>query len=263
MGAAFLKWLYRSLLCGLLVGCTPQATPIAPVISASPDAPAQTVTDAPFLGYAVAPDLMRWLPDSIHNDRIIIESYDGTSIEGYDLIVTYGDYAGWQKSPIGHVATLLIDPQRPPLDQADIRDLLTQALDPQAIIALINMPGMLPSESTRTLTPVQIRERLANLGYPDGISLTIVSERADLVTAIQTQLQSTSFLLTTLATPENDVRDRFTSGRTNLALIVAPPDTIASEDGITLPLLTIPISYLAREGLPITFTENGLPIVQE
>jgi hypothetical protein len=268
MGAAFLKWLCRCLLCALLVGCTPQATPIAPVISTPLATPAQTVTDTPFLRYAIAPELMRWLPDSIRASRVMLETYDGSTIEGYDLIVTYGEYAGWQQAPVSHLAALLINPERSPLDQPEIRELLTQAINPQTIISLIGRQGMLPPEQPQTRNPLQIREQLANLGYPDGISLTLVSEHSDLMTAIQTQLQSTGFLLTVLAASESDVRERFASGRANLALIVVPPDALTSWSStlpaqITQSLFTIPISYLAREDLPIIFTENGLPIVPD
>ncbi len=264
MGAAFLKLLGGLLLVSLM-GCTPQATPIAPMIVATP-AEMLSATSEPFLRYAIAPDLMRWLPPSVRDLRLLIEPYTGTvNPELVDLVVAYGIYEGWQQSDQSHQVSLIINPNLAPLDEPAIRELFASALDSPGITAQIPISGVQSAVASPTTPPARIREQLANLGYPDGISFTIISADGSGAQVLIDSLAQSGFHAILQIRPYETLQDLFSSESSTAALVVTSENQVTSLTGwlagaLIYPLYKIPISYWSQSGISVDFLENGIPL---
>jgi hypothetical protein len=181
------------------------------------------------------------------------------------MVVAYGSYSGWQQSDQSHQVSLLVNANLAPLDESAIRELFANALDSSPIAAQIPISGVQPSRASSTTPPSRIREQLANLGYPDGISFTLISANEIGAQAFLNSLVRSGFHGTLIIRPEEALQDLFSSGRSAVALVITPENQATSlaewlEGTMIYPLYTIPISYWSRSEIAVRFLENGIPL---
>ncbi len=242
------------LLAGLLLlacACEPEATPLPVNL---PTLPPATATEAPPQRprYAVAPDTLPYLTDQ---DRSLISaSADIVPLDAppaaddlgtrYEIVVALGDLPDSTPAPTPLQVSLSVNTALPPLDDPALADIVRRAADPQQIVAALGIPGA-QAATAQPGDPLALRGELANAGYPDGFDVTLAAfapgadALANLLGAIGIQAR----VVTSTDEPAH------------LTLTTA-------QDANAIPLLTIPIRYRAVEGLTITFTPSGFPIVQ-
>jgi hypothetical protein len=248
----------------LLAACKPEATPF-PV-----DLPTRTPagTSAPPAGAPAPPGTIRY--GIIGDERTAGADLAALRTSGqvefispplnpadlgtrFDVMAGYGDLPGGSRSPVMTHAALLIRPL-PPLDNPKVADILRRAIDPSAISAALNLPGAtaVPGQSVSAL-----RGELANEGWPDGFDLALADTGIPGAAALAGQLSVLGITLHPQPTT-----DALTAG-IPLALVGwhTPEEQAAlAKTGSLVDLYQLPISYLAADGLKITFTPGGWPL---
>lgn len=253
----------------LLVGCEAQATPIASIStetteSAQPPASVTSATTVLELRYGI---LAHTLPYISEIDRIeAIGSVEavavGNVLGDFDIVAGYGVYDAWQQSPISQRVSLVINPNLAPLTEDTIRMLIPQMIDSQSIVANLDIPGVQQATAQTLTASSSIRTTLANAGYPDGFALTLATESVPALDMIVSQFADNAIQVRLI--PLDD--EVLTNQQTHLVLLVWAQEEERSAwvaqvgENNVIDLWTMPISYLAAEGLTIEFAENGLPI---
>lgn len=263
----------------LLAACGPEATPF-PVDLPTPDTAMSASLGTPEAapGVNAAPGVIRYALAAniagLVDDLSLIEQTARVETlaapvnpddlgSRYDIIAAYGDLPGGQRSPIEHHVALVLNPALSPTNDADIAGILRRAINPQAILPAMTIPGAMP-ELLESDSPTTLRVELANAGWPDGFDLNLVYDDAPGVEAVIAALQSISIVV--YARQADDALAAFETNQANLALITwsTPEERATWEkregDANVIPLYTLPISYLAVEGLTITFTPSGWPV---
>jgi hypothetical protein len=175
-------------------------------------------------------------------------------------------YEGWQQAPISHHIALVMNPDLSPMDNPEIHTIIQQALNPQALVDIIGIPGLITANNN-ALPTAELRNQLANLGYPDGFRLTLAAQALPARELVLQQLNAIHLDLTTIDIDSSQqAMDILQNNRAHLLLIRWTNDDqhhswiekVGSENLIDL--YTLPISYVVAEGLTISFTENGWPI---
>jgi hypothetical protein len=246
----------------ILAACEAQSTPIAalPTPTAIPEL---IVTIPPQIRYGLYANVINFVQDiDILQEVALVESMTAESaISDYDVVVAYGIYEGWQQSPISHQVSLIINPNLAPLDDENIRNIVRQAIDSQAISEILNISGLMP-RTTQAVSSTETKIALANAGYPDGFVLTMAVEIVPSLEAIAAQFTQRNIDLHII---ENDP-DMLNNNRAHLLLALWTQESqrVAWVEQVgeanVLDLFTLPISYIASDALNITFTENGFPL---
>ena len=239
----------------LICACGPEATPLPVNLPTLPPPSPTAGTPAP-LRYAVAPGVLPYLTDqdrgliSASAQLIPLDAAPAPDDLGarYDIIVALGDLPDGTRASSPLQVDLVINASLSPLDNPKLVDILRRAIDPQKIVAALNMPY--PGTQTAAAqvdNALTLRADLANAGYPDGFDVTVAAAPgADALAQLLDALGIETRLVTTAGEPTHLA---FVSGQT-------PPTN-------AVPLYTIPISYRAVDGLNITFTPSGFPIAQK
>jgi hypothetical protein len=265
---AFAHRIFAAVLLLLLAACKPEATPF-PV-----DLPTRTPagTTAPTAGTPAPPGTIRY--GIIGDERTAGADLAALRTSGqvefispplnpadlgtrFDVIAGYGDLPGGSRSPVMTHAALLIRPL-PPLDNPKMADILRQAIDPNAITSTLNIPGA-TAEPGQTVSASALRNELANGGWPDGFDLALADTGIPGAAALTSQLGSIGIMLHPQPVPAADVL----AAGIPLALIGwhTPEEQAAlAKAGTLVDLYQLPISYLAIDGLKITFTLDGWPL---
>jgi hypothetical protein len=250
----------------LLAACKPEATPF-PV-----DLPTRTPA-----GTSAPPDATPAPPGTIRYGIIGDERTVGTDLAAlrasaqvefinpplnptdlgtrFDVIAGYGDLPGGSRSPVVTHAALLIRPL-PPLDNPKVADILRRAIDPNAVSAALNISGA-TAEPGQAVSASALRGELANAGWPDGFDLALADTGIPGAAALAGQLSGIG-----ISIHPQPVSDALAAG-IPLALVGwhTPEEQAAlAKAGTLLNLYQLPISYLAVEGLNITFTPGGWPL---
>lgn len=251
----------------LLGGCAESTAPplatVAPV-TATPALAVEPTRAAP-LRYGLHPNTVDALPE---RDQILaaVDQLEDLppdfSLQGFDIIAGYGTFDGWQRSPTALTIGLIVAPEFIPPNQAAQ---IIAALDPDALIAAINAPGA-ENLIASTGSPDDVRQSFAAGGRPDGLTTTLAVSQVPGGANLAAQL--TAMNVRVRLTPLDDaaLSTFLLQGRAGLAL-VAWHDSAgearwqqAFGAEAVFPLLRLPISYLATDGLTITFTPGGWPL---
>lgn len=265
MGTAILKRLWLGLL--LLSACGPEPTPIAitPIISPTPIETAAPTLDSPMpdataITYAVLPNAVDYIPANLENDPAItiarLSNPPSDDTPPYDLAIALGTVGGWQQSPIQMHIAAAFNNELPPLNNTALRTLLLQAIDVTALSDALEIPGVIvlhPPSADAGLT----RTTLANLGYPDGLTITATTNDVPGGSPLIEQLATGGFALSV---------NTLGSTPAHITLLTWYQDTqradLVERFGAAnlVDLYAIPVSYLARPDLDITYTPEGWPI---
>jgi hypothetical protein len=249
------------LILAILSACQPEATPF-PVDIPTPATGTPTPGALAIIRYALAPNTL----DSIADRELLEESAQVTQLSEavnldslgtqYDLIAAYGTYPDATPSPSVVTLSLAINTALSPLDNPALNDFLQRSIDPAALVIDISGVQSIPREPVSLTT---LRSELANAGWPDGLDLSLAYENVIAVNALQTYWQALNIHINSF--PLQDL-----SGPTHLTVFAwTTPEqrtNWAAQYGDTVvDLLTVPISYWAVPGLPISYTPQGWPIV--
>jgi hypothetical protein len=183
----------------------------------------------------------------------------------YDLVAAYGDWSGWTRAPAPLHVSLLLNASIAPLNDGLVANIVRHCIDPQAVLAALNIPGA-AANAAETSAPAALKTELANQGYPDGFELTLAYAYTPGVTQIADQLRRVNIDTAPDLMSDNEVQAALDAKWLNLALIA----WITSEqrqvwvsrvgEANVIDLYTLPVSYLALPELNITFTPGGFPL---
>ncbi|MEL6402860.1 MAG: hypothetical protein AAFR81_00740 [Chloroflexota bacterium] len=260
------RWLFILVGCFLLTACEAPATPIA-VITTPTATPAPTNTPLPTLRYGLAPNIAPYVGDlSVIADIATVEQVNTLdNIAGFDIVIAYGDdrlIQGWQAtSP--HTISLAINTQLVPLDDAVLRDLVARSLDIPTVLENVSISGARVAVEHPLDTTITTRTSLANLGVPDGVTLSLATSLVPATDTVIAQYAERNIRIQQLSLMGNG--NERTEAHLYLFRWIDPAEReqYISQFGAdnVLDLWIMPVSYyLADENLPITFTDDGFPI---
>jgi hypothetical protein len=251
--------------CGLLLACLsacqPEPTPF-PVDIPTPATATPTPGAPAPIRYALAPNTLNAVADRdlIESSAQVTQLSEAVNLDSlgsqFDLIATYGSYPNATPSPSVITLSLRLNTSLAPLDDPTLADILLHSIDPAALAAQMEIPGVqaIPYEVT---AQAALRADLANAGWPDGIDLSLAHENVIAVTALQTYWQGLNIHLNVF--PLQDLR-----GPTHLTLFAwTTPEqraAFAEPNSGMIDLLTVPISYWAVPSLQIRYSPQGWPI---
>lgn len=249
----------------VLAGCEAQPTPIAVVDAATIAPNIVNVTQPPPLRYGIPDHTLPYVNDltQIQATGLVETMPPNPDLSLYDIAIAYGSYDGWQQAPISHHVGLILNPQLAPLDSPEIQNLVRQALNPQAIIDSTGIGGLLGVQ-IETLASAQIRSALANLGYPDGFRLTMGVEPIPGSEAVMQQLDNANLEIIPIEIAStSEAETMLAENRVHLLLVHWKTEDERLRwvervgENQVIELYTLPISYVAVEGVNVSFTENG------
>ena len=250
----------------LLVACESEATPF-PVDIPPTETPIPIPTDIPQLRYALASNMLGFIPELylIRSTALVeqlTESINPDDLgQRYDIIVSFGELAGWTtiETPI-QVSVVFSE-----MLNASFRDVIQQVINPQSIVADLGMPGAIANYS-ESASYEQVRSELANSGFPDGFSIIIAYAYTPGIASVVAQLGVVNVDVQIQLFANSDILESFGNQETQVALIT----WITAEDrqvwvdrfgaNNVIDLYSLPISYRAVDGLQISINENGLPL---
>ncbi|MBZ0302261.1 MAG: hypothetical protein K8J31_21110 [Anaerolineae bacterium] len=250
----------------LLAACEPTATPF-PVDIPTPATATPTAGAPQPLRYALAENVIGSVQDRdlIESSAQVIEldaPPDPADLGSrYDLMAAYGSYADATPVPLPVQFSLIVYTGTEPLNNPVLADVILRGIDPAALVADIDIPGI-QAVDRDSASPTDLKTQLANVGWPDGLDLTLTYDALIGTSAVRDQLQRLNIRLN--LTPRASV-----SGATSLALVTWTTAeqrsawvTQVGSEGQVLDLFALPISYWAIPGLTIRFSPQGWPIAE-
>ncbi|MDX1991837.1 MAG: hypothetical protein SF029_05585 [bacterium] len=253
----------------VLAACEGEATPLAAEIPPTPTPTQLPVTPQP-IRYALGMNTLNAVAElSLLESAAQVEQLTAPASAAdlgtrFDLIAQYGQQAGWTPSEITPQVALVIDRLENPV----LMDVLRGAVDAQAIVEMLNIPGMV-ARPTTPLNPADLRAQLANQGRPDGFGLVIGHTFVLGVEQVTRQLETINIETRTVALSEAALLNALEEGSVQAGLFIWTSDdqraawqTAFGAENV-IDLYSLPISYLAREGLRITFSPGGWPLVEQ
>ncbi len=256
-----------------IVSCQPDPTPFPVSIPATlidtPSAQAATTDTVLSVRYALAANTAGAVPDleliaASGQVEQLTEPVNPADLgTRYDIIAAYGDLADGERSPVVPHVSLILNTDFPPFDDSVLATTLQQALDTRAIVITLAIPGVSADESD-SADVLGLRTELANMGLPDGIEINAASGYAPGIEAVRMTLRVAGIDTYWGVLAPELVQSAMRSGRVQVALVMwtesrAVWETLAGEGNI-IDLFSVPISYLAVDGLTITFTPYGFPL---
>ena len=260
-----------------LAACGPEPTPL-PVVSPIPPTATPPPAALPPLRYALPGTIIEQVPDlpliGASADLIALENpvVPDDLGQGYDIIATYGLLPGWTPADLTPVVSLVFNPARPPLKDPALAAIIRASIDPRAWLDTLAIPGAEIRYTTEDDTangedPLALRTQLANLGYPDGVTLALGAMALPGVTQLTAQISAAGIKTQTQPMTANEIRDALASGRIQAALVVwtldAERESWVARYGAdqVQDLYTTPIAYRAIPDLTISYTPGGWPLV--
>lgn len=253
----------------LLAACEAAATPIARV-TATPEentAAVTTITQTPLP--AVRYGLLGGAEQFISSSDEILSGADALAatadLSSYDIVATYGAILDWQQSPISQNVALVLNPNVAPLTDPNILALISAALSPRDLVDGLQILNVRPAND-QTRDALAVRVALANLGYPDGLTLTLATENLPGFDLVTNQLTEANLQARAIALESDEAVATFTENRAHLLLIRWYSEAERAEwgelagTGNVLDLYPLPISYIINGDLAIEFTADGWPV---
>lgn len=261
--------LLTSILSGALSACQPEATPIPAVIPTPPTATPEPGA-TPVVRYALAlnvptPQFAETVGAEIRFEAV--ERIDpGMLGNPFDVLVAY-DRPDWTQVSVMPRVSLLVNTNVSPLDDPAVVDALRRSIDPDELQFTVASGTF--AEGTPDIPINDLRVEWASLGYPDGFDLTAASVGIASQNHLATLLMERFNIKITFVQVEGD--DTVTAlEQRNIHLGLAHwADPQVRTAWVTrlgeanvIDLYTLPLSYLAVDGLTITFSSDGFPIAQ-
>ncbi len=253
----------------ILAACQQQATPfpVDVVLDTTPTAQAPETPAAigqTTIHYALdknangfAADLEN-LPPSIQLEQLETSVNPADLDARFDLMAAYGLWPDATPSPVLSRVVLVINPIAP-LDNPALVRVIETGLDMNALDRELNLAGMeiAPLEQQGIN---QLRQELANQGWPDGFDLTLAHE-------LIPGYQQISEQLARLNIHTRQIPYTADTTRTNLLLVTWQTSDerdiwarYFGDETILVDLYSLPISYWASPDLPLTFSKLGWPL---
>ncbi len=257
---------------GLLSACEPEPTPMpvdVPMID-TPTAPADAHTGRiEPIQYVLLPNTLNAVPDleliqSAGNVTQLTEM--SAEMPEYDIAVQYGLADGWTRSEYLPTIALVIAPESPLFENDAVTEVIRRSINPNQVIAGLDITGAaaLPVDAD---APDDLRTRLANTGYPDGIALTMGVGYVPGAAQVIAQMEAANLEIRDMLLTAHEIQDAFASQRIQAALVSWTQPVERDEwvqrygEAQVLDLYTVPLSYLAADGLNIDLTPGGFPLV--
>lgn len=260
-----MKAAYLLILCFILAGaCSTAPTPVAPISSLT--AVLNTPETQQPLTYRlfvqpewIEPEDLQQLEES---GVVVFSSLAelDKALPDNSIEATYGLIDTWQQSSRGLQAVILLHPDLSPLSPG-FSDFIAESL-PNLLFDTENGagPGNLMPEAGTGLSVEQSRTMLANMGYPDGVPLRLITGPVPAQNTIVDLLMSRGFDLTIQERDSSqEVLDAFLRGEGQLALINAT--TVALDEIHRIELFSLNISYRSSTSEAIAFTSGGWPFI--
>lgn len=252
----------------LMTGCEEAAQPLPAVADETPTPETVEPTAVAELRYALHPNTAGAVPSidalSVNVTALQLQEAPGENDLGqnFDLVAAYGDYFGWERTPVTVTVALVVGEDS--IDP-DLMDTVIAGIDGQVMADGLGIPG---SESllTAQTNPGEVRALLANLGYPDGAEAVLGVAFVPRPEIIRDRLSELGVRTRIESVSVDDARSGLRDGSLPLALVTwtdeTDVDTWQSADGVyrVQPLLTLPISYQVVDGITVTFTTDGWPL---
>ena len=251
----------------LLAACEPDATPLPAFIAPTATTAPATATPGP-VRYALTADTRGSVADlallEASAEVVTLGQDDPTGLGGYALMAGYGDRPGWARSPVTPRVSLVIGALRSPLDRPEMAELIVHAIDAPSLVAASGIGGsepLLVGEIHVTHTA------LANAGWPDGFDVALGDAGLPGADAVLQQLTALGLNVSRVTLAPDALVPALVDGRANLALVAWTDESerqaltdAVGVDRVT-DLYTLPITFQAVDGLRLTFTPGGWPLV--
>jgi hypothetical protein len=263
-------------LCAALAACEPEPTPLPVVPPPPPDA--QTGGFSPLSAESAdaanAPlryGLIGTTPDLALLEASAQVTLLDTPPESqelgvrYDIVAAYGAFPGWEVSPVAPTLGLLVNPARPPLDNSTLREIVRRSIAPTELTNALALPGALPAP-LEYITTAEARAALANAGWPDGFAARLGILPMPGGEAVAARLAAVNIATTHMTLDAAALGAALDAGQLHLALVTWTNAEERAEWAArvgaenVVDLVTLPISYWARDGLNITLTPGGWPV---
>lgn len=245
----------------VLVGCEQTATPL-PVALQITDTPVPT-SEVPRLRFAYSVDALAAFAgrDTLAEEADLLIYDPQVDIQTpYDVVVILGTSENSTLAPQPISVRLILDTTQPPLDDPEVERLVRLAFDPTRLAGAFGYLSAAPvSENDETVDPARVRTELANMGYPDGLPVTVLSECVPGSEALLELLRP--FAINVRLITENG--STFPSSDADAAIVGSNPAWLSQMDAAdVIDLYTVPISYRAGDGIALSFDAQGFPVLQ-
>jgi hypothetical protein len=253
-----------------IAACTPEATPF-PVDIPTPSQATLPAGSTSTIRYALAANTEDYIGElSLIQDTAQVEQLtepiDASDLGSrYDIVAAYGDLPDGLRSPVTPHIAFVMNPAASPLDTPFLLNIVSNSLNPQAIVDLLAIPGTVADTRDSSFPPA-LRTELANAGWPDGLSLSMAYSNPPGALEIADYLEEAGIQARLLSISEDEMSGAFDEGLIQVALIAweTPEERKEWVDrfGVAnvIDLYAVPISYLAIPGMQITFTPGGWPL---
>jgi hypothetical protein len=258
--------LLLTLLLWTLIACEAAPTPFP--IDLTPE-PTETPTPAalPPLRYGLLPNTVGLIPDLAlltASAEVIAITDPNDPLTDYDIVVGYGLQPDWTASQLMPHIAWAIHPARLPSDEIALW--LRQSIDPQTIVTDLALPGAI-AQPLPVIGSSELRTRLANAGYPDGIALTIGAIALPGVDQVIDQLRRSGVAVQAIPMTLTEIRTALAAETIDGAVIAWSIEVernaweaLIGVDNV-IDLYQVPISYRATPNLTIAFTPSGFPLI--
>ncbi|MFQ3568597.1 MAG: hypothetical protein SNJ59_16550 [Aggregatilineales bacterium] len=244
--------------------CGPEPTPL-PVDLPAPTSTPATAAETRTYTLAIEARLLPLIPEADlraatrSSEVVRVETaLDSQTNAAVDLLVGLGDFPGSTQTRLAIPLWLGINSETAPLDQDVLAARLYEMLN--TIDLREALPGAVQSSLIATVDPFQIRNDLANSGFPDGFALSLVVNNAPGAEAIAGALQH--YGIDVRIAPHTNGTAYSDSA---LILFIDVHDhaqmTQRFGNAAIVELARLPVSYRAAPGLTIALTENGWPLL--
>lgn len=244
----------------LLAACEAEPTPFPVELPPTPE-PTLAPTAIPAVRYGLDANTAGFVPDLAEIEAravLFTEAMNPADLGArFDLIAAYGSLDGWLHVPQTPTVTLIVNPAAV---SPEVVSIILRGVDPGAVVTGLGIPGAMVVENL-SIPPDDLLNELANLGSPDGLGLAMGVTYIPGASMIQAQLAAININTRIVMVSHTEIEQAFANNQIQLALISwtdTPPDLFSVENMINL--YRLPISYLAVDGLNISFTRGGFPI---
>jgi hypothetical protein len=255
----------------LISACGPEPTP-RPVDIPTNSMPEITPTALAgrdnSLRYVLMPNTVNAVPDLqlIESASQVIQLYeDTTAIPLYDIAVMYGLEEGWTVSEYKPTMSLVINAENRLFENPAVLTLLQQSIDARQVVEQLLINGTEPM-TTAAREPNFLRTSLANLGFPDGVVVSLGIGYVPGAAAVMDQMKAANLGVKSTLMYTNAVREALANGTIQAALVFW---TMSIErDGWVqrygaenvIDLYSVPISYKVNPDWSVGLTPNGFPL---
>lgn len=256
----------------LLTACEPEPTPRPVELrpNATPEMTATALADRiESLRYVLLPNTLNAVPDLslIQSATNVIQLPEGTTeLPPYDVAVMYGLEEGWTSSDYLPTVALIVSSDNPLFENEAVLDVLRHSIAAEVVVEQLAINGA-EAIMTETREPAALRTELANLGFPDGIVLTLGVGYVPGAAEVIEQLAAANIEVQSTLLGVNRIRDAFADNSLQAALVIwALP--VEREGWVqrygadnVIDLYSVPLSYKADPNLTVNLTPSGFPLV--